>query len=223
MNTNILLLIIELILCYIMIILLYKKLKIDGMYYYIVLVSILSNLMSLKTIELYEFNINLGLVSFTTIFVTSNIIVQKKGQDEIKKLILTLIPSIIIGYIILYLVSIMKYSEINAFTSASYNNIFLESPRIYFANIVTILYSVFLNSKLYFYLKKEKNHIWLSNIFSSIIIQFIASILFSFLAFAITTEIIEIIKIMIIRYAISLIICFVGTIIIYITNSIKER
>ena len=71
--------------------------------------------------------------------------------------------------------------------------------------------------------QKEKNHIWLSNIFSSIIIQFIASILFSFLAFAITTEIIEIIKIMIIRYAISLIICFVGTIIIYITNSIKER
>ena len=81
-------------------------------------------------------------------------------------------------YIILFLVSYLKSSNINLFTNASYNNIFINSIRIYFANLVTLLYSLLLNNKLYYYLKIMKNNILISNLFSTIIIQFIASIIF---------------------------------------------
>ena len=105
----------------------------------------------------------------------------------------------------------------------SFDNIFIDSARLYFANIVTTLYMLFLNSKLYYYLKKEKNKIIISNIFSSVIVQFLATIIFILLAYAITTPMTDIIAKMIIRYIISLIVMFLGTIVIYITNNIKEN
>lgn len=221
--SNVTLLFIEASICLLTILILYKLYKIEGLYTYSIILLILSNIMSLKTITLYNFDINLGIINFAIIFTISNIIIQKKGPEEIKKLILILIASSIISYSILYLISIINSSTINLFTNKSYDNIFIGSERIYFANIVTMLYSLLLNSKLYYYLKRIKNKIWISNLFSSIIIQFIAAILFPVIAYAFIKEAIDIIKLIIIRYMLSLFVSIVGTIPIYITNKMKEK
>ena len=176
--------------------------------------------MTLKLIPIFEFDTNLGIVPLATIFIASNIIVQKQGPEEIKKVTLTIIAFSIISFGILYLTSQLESSNINLFTNKSYDNIFMESARIYFANIATLLYSLLLNSKLYSYLKSVKNKIWISNIFASIIIQFIASILFNILAYIFVKELIEIIELIVLRYMISLIATIIGTINIYI--SIKK-
>lgn len=214
---------IETIICLLLLLLLYKKYKIEGIYTYTIIALILSCLMSLKTITIYNFDLNLGIVPFVTVFTSFNILIQKKGPDETKTLLLTLITSSIISYGIIYLVSYMDSSNINLFTSASYDNIFTGSLRMYFANIATILYSLLLNSKLYYYLKKMKNNILISSLFSTIIIQFLASVLFGVIAYAFIKEPIDIIKIIMIRYLISLIVGILGTIIIYISKYIKEK
>ena len=116
----------------------------------------------------------------------------------------------------------MNPSNINLFTNASFDNIFNNSLRIYFANFVTILYSLLLNSKLYYYLKKMKNNILISNLFSTIIIQFIASIIFGLIAYTFIKEPIDIIKIIMIRYLVSLITGLIGTISIYVTKKVTE-
>lgn len=219
-STN--LLIIEVILCLFTQIFLYSHYKIKGLYAYTIIALILSSIMSLKTISLYGFDLNLGIVPFITIFTTSNILIQKKGPEETKTLILTIIATFLISYAILYLVKLMNPSNINLFTSASYDNIFNDSLRIYFANFVTILYSLLLNSKLYYYLKKMKNIILVSNLFSTIIIQFISSILFGLIAYIFIKEPIDIIKIIMIRYLTSLIIGLISTISIYLTKNVKE-
>lgn len=184
--------------------------------------AILTCLMSLKTITIYDYDLNLGIIPLIMIFISSNIIIQKKGLEEIKKHLLTTISMTILTYIILILVSKMESSSIRLFTNASYDNIFSNSERILFANIVTILYSIILNNKLYYYLKKMKNNILISNIFSTIIIQFIASILFGVIAYTFIKEPIDIIKIIMIRYLMSLVVGIIGTIPIYITKYIKE-
>ena len=220
---SIILLGIEAALCLIILTILYKCYKITGLYAYTISALILSSLMSLKTITIYNFDINLGIIPFITIFTAFNIIIQKKGPEETKNLLLTLIATSIISYSILYLVSIMSPSNINLFTNASYDNIFNNSLRIYFANLVTILYSLLLNTKLYSYLKKIKINILISNLFSNIIIQFLASILFGLISYIFISDPIDIIKIIMIRYLISLIIGILGTIPIYITKYIKEK
>ena len=82
---NITLLGIELIICLIFILLSYKYLKILGLHIYTVVALILSNMMSLKVITIYNFDVNLGLIPFVTIFIATNIMLQKKGQEEVKK------------------------------------------------------------------------------------------------------------------------------------------
>lgn len=221
--SNINLLCIELVVCLITLIIVYKYFKIPGLYAYSIVSFILSNIMSLKVITLYNFDINLGIIPFVSVFIASNIIIQKKGPEEIKKLILILISSSIISYLLIFMVKLLNSSNINLFTNKSYDNIFTDSERIYFANIVTMLYSLILNSKLYYYLKRIKNKIWISNLFTSIIIEFITSLLFPILAYALIKEPIDIIKLIIIRYLISLIAAIFGTIPIYITNKIKAE
>ena len=196
--TTLILLIIELILCLITQVFMYKHYKTAGLYTYVIIALILASLMSLKTITLYNFDVNLGIIPLVTIFTSSNILIQKNGPDTIKKLILTTSAIFLVSYAIIYLVQMMNSSNINLFTSASYDNIFVDSPRIYFANFVTLLYSLLLNSKLYYYLKKMKNNILISNLFSSIIIQFLASILFALIAYVFIKDPIDIIKIIMI-------------------------
>lgn len=216
------LLILELILCLTIQTILYKNYKTLGLYTYVIAASLISSLMSLKTINLFNYDINLGINPFVTIITSSNILIQKKGPDSTKQLILTLSASFLVSYIILYIIHYMTPSNINLFTNASYDNIFVESPRIYFTSFVATLYSLLLNSKLYYYLKKMKNNILISNLFSSVIIQFIASILFGIIAFIFTKDIIDIIKIIMIRYLLSILISLIGTIPIYLTKNITE-
>ena len=218
---NIILLFIELIISLIAITILFKKYNYEGLYAYAIIAFILSNLMSLKTITLYNFDINLGIISFVSVFLVSNIIIQKKGYEEVKKFILFVVIINIIACGYQYLTSIMEASKINLFTNKSFDNIYMDSIRVFFANIVTMLYVLIINSKLYYYLKKTKNKIWISNIFSGIIIQFLASCAFPFFAYALIKEPIEIIKLIIIRYMISLVTIIFGTIVLYIANKFK--
>jgi uncharacterized PurR-regulated membrane protein YhhQ (DUF165 family) len=117
----------------------------------------------------------------------------------------------------------MSPSNINLFSSASYDNIFNNSIRMFFATFVTTLYSLLLNMKLYYYLKRIKNNILVSNLFSAIIIYFVASILFGLIAFIFTKEAIDIVKIIMIRYITCLCIGILSTIVIYISKFIKEK
>lgn len=221
--TNITLLGVELILCLLLQIIIYKTHKIEGIYAYTIILFILSCITSLKVITIYNFELNLGFIPFITGILSINIIVQKKGYNAIKNLVIVLIISLVASYAVLYLTSLLTSSQTMLFTNKSYDNIMLGSERLYFANITTILYTILLNSKLYYYLKRIKNKIWISNLFSGIIIQFIASILFIILAYTFIKEPIDMIKMIIIRYMISLIILIIGTIPLYITNILNKQ
>lgn len=214
---------IELITCIIFILFLYKKYTSLGLYIYTIASMILTCLMSLKTITIYDYDLNLGIIPFVTIFIVSNILIQKKGPEEMKTHLLVILSTTILSFIILLLVSLMASSKIALFTNASYDNIFDNSIRLLFANIVTMLYSLILNNKLYFYLKRMKNNIFISNVFSIIIIQFIASILFGIIAYTFVKDTIDIIKLIMVRYLLSLVVGLIGTIPIYITKYIKEQ
>ena len=64
--TALILLIIELILCLITQVFMYKNYKTAGLYTYVIIALILASLMSLKTITLYNFDVNLGIIPLVT-------------------------------------------------------------------------------------------------------------------------------------------------------------
>lgn len=218
---NILLIFAEVIICYAAIILLNKKYKTDGLYVYAIIATFLSCIMSLKQIDLLNTTIPIGLGVTTSLIIAGNIITQKRGPDEIKTYIVLILVTALISCCFLNMSGLMKSSDYNIYANKSYDSIFEYNLRVYIANIIAIISSIWLTSKLYYELKRIKNKIIISNIFSVVIVELVENIIFILIAYLFEYEPIKLILCIIFRYMIKTIIGIIGTIPIYISNKFK--
>lgn len=219
---NYILIIIEVFLSYLILLLFHKKFKLDGIYYYIVMATILSNIMLLNTIDILTYPISVGFGITSSIVIATIILTHKRGPSELSKLIITIIISSIISYSYLTLSSYMGISDTNKYTNISYSIIFKNNIRIYLANTISLILSIYLSTKLYHTMKQIKNKIWISNIFTTVIVEFIESIIFCVIAYAFSLKVIDLIMVIVIRYVIRALIECLGTTVIYIDDKIVK-
>lgn len=220
---NILLIVGEVILCYIAIIFLNKKYKTDGLYVFAIIATFISCIMGLKQITILEkIDIPTGLGVTTSIILAGNIITQKRGPQETKTYIVLILVTALVSCCFLNLSGLMEGSDYNKYANKDYDSLFDYNLRIYLGTIISIITGVFLSSKLYYELKKIKNRIAVSNIFSIIIAGLVETLLFVLIAYLFDpgkSEIVfDIIFCIIFRYIIKTLIGIIGTIPIYITN-----
>lgn len=219
---NIILIFIEMIICYVLLLLLCKKFKTDGIYVYGIIATFISCIMSLKQIELMGVNVPIGFAVTTSLIIAGNMITQKRGPEELKTYLSLVLVTALISCSFLNLSGIIDSSEYNKLANISYDNIFKYNLRIYLGLTISIIISIYLSSKLYYLLKRLQNKIILSNIFSIIIIELLENILFVFIAYLFEYEPIDLILCLVIRYMIKTVIGLVGTIPIYIANKYKQ-
>lgn len=218
---NIILIILEMIVCYISIIILNKKYKTDGLYVYAIIATFISCIMSLKQIDLMTATVPIGFAVTTSLVIAGNIITQKRGPEEIKTYLILILITALLSCCFLNMSGLMESSQYNLYANKSYDSIFEYNLRVYLANIISIIMSVYLTSKVYYELKKIKNKILYSNIFSIIIIELLENITFVLIAYLFEYEPINIILCVIFRYMIKTAIGLIGTIPIYILNKLK--
>ena len=209
------------IICYTSILLLNKKYKTDGLYVYAIIATFLSCIMSLKQIDILSATVPIGFGVTMSLVIAGNIITQKRGPEEIKTYIVLILVTALISCCFLNMSGLMESSDYNKFANKSYDSIFEYNLRVYIANIISIILAVWLNSKLYYELKKIKNKIIISNIFSIVIIELLENIIFVLIAYLFEYEPINIILCIIFRYMIKSVIGIIGTIPIYISNKFK--
>lgn len=219
---NIGLLLIEIIFSSTILLYLYKKNKYDGIYTWLLLFSILIGIISQKSIEIFNLELNLGIAINTFIFITSNIIVQKKGPKEIEKVLSIIILGNVSIYSFSIITTICDISYINEITNKAFDNLFYLNNRIYFSTIISLIVSLYFNSILYHQIRQIKNKILISNILTTIIIQFIESLLFCLISYTFKIPFINIIELIVIRYIFKVTIGMIGTGIIYITNKVER-
>lgn len=215
---NIILILAEVIICYLAIIILNKKYKTDGLHVYAIIATFISCIMSLKQIDLLSITIPIGFGVTTSLFIASSIITQKRGPSEINTYLILILVTALISCCFLNMSGLMKSSDYNLYANKSYDSIFKYNLRIYIANIIALIPCIWLNSKLYYTIKKLKNKIILSNIFSIVIIELLENIIFVLTAYLFEYEPINLILCIIFRYLIKTTIGIIGTIPIYITN-----
>ena len=218
---NIILVLLEVIICYASILFLNKKYKTDGLYVYAIIATFLSCIMSLKQIDILSATVPIGFGVTMSLVIAGNIITQKRGPEEIKTYIVLILVTALISCCFLNMSGLMEGSDYNKFANKSYDSIFEYNLRVYIANIISIILAVWLNSKLYYELKKIKNKIIISNIFSIVIIELLENIIFVLIAYLFEYEPINIILCIIFRYMIKSVIGILGTIPIYISNKFK--
>lgn len=218
---NIILILIEVIICYTSLLILYKKYRTDGIYVYGIIATFASCIMSLKQIDLMGVSVPIGFGVTTTLIVAGNLITQKRGPEELKTYISLILITALISCCFLNLSGLMKSSKYNEIANKSYDSIFKYNLRVYFGLIISIILSSYLGSKLYYLLKRIQNKIVISNIFSIIIIELLENTTFVLIAYLFEYEIIDLMLCIVFRYMIKTIIGLLGTIPIYIANKIN--
>lgn len=218
---NFLLVIAEAIVSYLSLTLLSKKYKKEGIYIFAIIATILSCILNLKQISIMNVSVPIGFGITTAIIIALNILIQQNGKEETNNYLLIILISAIASYLFLHISGLINGSEYNLLSNKSFDNIFTNNTRCYIALTISLLLSLYLDSKLYYIIKKIQNKIILSNIFSIIIVEFFENIIFVLLAYLFNYEALDLILCIIFRYIIKTTIGLIGTIPLYIANKNK--
>lgn len=217
---NILLLFIELIILFLVIYYSYKKNKYEGLYMLLIILTLLVGIFSNKEIMIFNLNINYSFIISSIIILITKILIQKKGPEEIKNILLLITFTSIITYILLETSSLLQVSNINKKLSVSYNEVFNLNSRTYLSAVASLILSAYLTSAVYHNIRIIKNKIWLSNTLTSIILELIDSTIFCLISYLFKIPFINLIELIVIRYILKLIISLLGTSLIYSVNEI---
>lgn len=215
---NILLIIVEMLVCYSLMLILSKKYKTDGLYVYGIVATFTTCIMSLKSIDIMNIPVPIGFASSISIVVAGNLITQKRGPEELKTYLSLILITSLVSCSFLNLSGLMEPSKFNEIANNSFNSIFKYNIRMYLALIFSITLSTYLSSKIYYLIKRLQNKIILSNIFSIIIVEFLDNIIFVLIAYLLSYETIDLVLCIVFRYMIKTLIGLLGTIPLYISN-----
>ncbi|MDO5569117.1 MAG: VUT family protein [bacterium] len=120
--------------------------------------------------------------------------------------------------LLFYLSSLYLSGMLNINNNLSYTKLFEIDTRLVISSLISLAISLYLNGQIYYIVRKVKNKMWLSNLLSIIVVQFLDTILFILIYFLGNLPIIDIALMMVIRYTFKLIIGIAATGIIYKGN-----
>lgn len=218
-------LLIEIVLIFLLLVLFYKFGKKDGLFLYIGFMSAVLSLVMFKSIDIFSFEVDLGIPILMGIFTCSNIIVQRYGIDEIKLIIKSFIIPYILTIVVLCLTSLTSSSEYNLITNNSFNSLFgynLDNLRLLVSGILSIGFMLWYNAYVYYYIRKNKNRYIFSNIGSILMVHFIESIIFVLIAYIGSFEFNMLFGMIVIRYLLKVVIGVISLIPVSIIMKMKS-
>ncbi len=168
-------------------VLLFKFFRKQGLYLLIAVNIILANIQVVKVVELFGLSATLGNILYGSIFFSTDILSDIYGKKEAKK-------GVLIGFISLLLMTLYMqlslYIKPANFEEAqviqnSLESIFSLIPRIALGSIIAYFISQYTDVFIFHLVKSKtgEKKLWLRNNVSTMISQFIDSIIFVFIAF----------------------------------------
>ena len=218
---NELLWIFTLILSFISIILCYKYLGKNGLFLWIVVATMVSNIQTIKTINLFGLETSLGTILYGSTFLTTDILNFKYGLNESRKTIIYGFLSMIIMTIFMVLCLLYEPS-INDFAQGSLITIFSFNVRITIASLIGFSVSQFMDTLIFHKLQKKYNKLWLSNNVSTMFCQIVDTIIFTLITYLGTMNINTIIEMMVSIYTFKFFVALLDTPFMYIASKIKK-
>ena len=218
---NELLCVITLVISFTFVILSYKFLGKTGLFLWIAIATIVSNIQTVKLVNIFGIESSLGTILYGSTFLATDILNLKYGQEEAKK-------TILIGFLTMIVMTVfmslcLKYApSSNDFAQQSLITIFTVNIRITIASLIAFAFSQFIDTILFQKLQKKYNKLWLSNNASTMICQIIDTIIFCTITYYGLVDIQVIFQIMISMYVFKFVIALCDTPYIYIASKIKK-
>lgn len=203
----------------------YKIFGKNGLFVWIGAGIIIANIQVLMTVELFGLYATLGNSMYASIYLSTDLISEKYGQKEAKKAVYIGFVIMVAFSIIMQIVLLFKSAETD-FAYIHLEALFSILPRITLASLTAYLISQILDVTLFFKIKGyfgESNQLWIRNNASTIISQFIDTVIFVTIAF-IGVYPLEVLKgIFITTYFFKLISALLDTPFIYLMRSMRKE
>jgi len=186
---------------------------------------ILISVFGAKLILIFGFTTNSGNIFYATIFLVNNILNEYYGRkvayQSLGVSLFTLMLFLILGELVARTVGLGQTEHVNRAIKVLFEGL----PRIALASMGAYLISLSVNIFLYdlMYRKLKKQGIWMRNILSSGVGQFVDSLIFFTIAFTGTVGQSVVIEIMFIGFLIKVGFAMVGTPIIYVAGRLLPQ
>lgn len=212
---------ITLVISFTFVILSYKFLGKTGLFLWIAIATIVSNIQTVKLVNIFGIESSLGTILYGSTFLATDILNLKYGKTEAKK-------TIVIGFLTMIVMTVfmsicLKYiPSSNDFAQQSLITIFTVNFRITIASLIAFVISQFIDTILFQKLHKKYNKLWLSNNVSTMVCQIIDTIIFCIITYYGLVDVQVIFQIMISMYIFKFVIALCDTPYIYIASKIKK-
>lgn len=210
-----------LILSFTSIILCYKYLGKNGLFLWIIVATLVSNIQTVKTVELFGLETSLGTILYGSTFLATDILNYKYGLKESRKTITYGFLSMIIMTIFM-IICLLYQPSVNDFSQESLSIIFSFNIRITIASLVGFCVSQFMDTLIFHKLQKKYKKLWLSNNASTMFCQIVDTVIFTLITYAGTINLNAIIEIMISMYIFKFFVALLDTPFMYLASKIKK-
>jgi len=146
---------------------------------------LLANVVGVKIVNIGPVATSVGIWLVPISFLITDILAEVKGRKFVSDLIWSTVIALLFSYIFINLSIGAAPADRFAETNPAFVTIFSNSARIFLASIVAFILSQFHDIWAFEYWKKKTNGkmLWLRNNLSTMVSQFIDTILFMFIAF----------------------------------------
>lgn len=198
--------IIELVVCFLALTLINKFLNKEGLIAWIAIASILANVMTAKTSDLFGISYTLGTILFASTFLATDMITERFGKEDAKKgVIIGMVGTL--SFIVASQICLWYKPTDFDYANPSMQTLFSLNLRISISSVIMYFIANMVDVYIYDALKRKMNnkHMWLRNNVATIICNTLENFFFMFGAFfgiydnktilmmAITTSLVEIV------------------------------
>lgn len=222
---NEILAVVEFLLAFGFILLFYRIWGKTGLYIWTAISTIIANIQTPKSIEVFGIPMALGTVIYSTTFLVTDILCENHGKKEANK-------AVHIGFFAMVTMTLLMTLTIyfipspQDFAHESIKTIFRVMPRIVLGSFIAYYISQFHDVNAYEFWRKKwpaDKYFWVRNNFSTLVSQFIDSAIFIFIVWTGVFEFNVMIKMLFSTYIAKAVIALLDTPFLYIAKKMKKK
>lgn len=210
---------------FVMFTLMYKVFGKMGIFFWIVLATILANIQVVKIIPLFGLEASLGNILYGTIFLGTDVLNEIYGKKDAKK-------AVYLGFIVLFIfLIVMQFAlwfapHINDGAQSALETIFGFTPWIVLGSVTAFIVSQMFDVYIFQWIKKllpDNKYLWIRNNGSTIVSQLIDTLIFVPIAFLLSGYLPfeSVVGVFISTYLIKLLVAVLDTPFIYLIKKVK--
>lgn len=188
-----------------------------GLFAMMIISSVLVNIQTIKTADIFGMTLVLGTISYSSLYLTTDLMSELYGKKSSKL-------AVLMGFLALFFtmafmqITLWMTPSATDFAQPALQTIFGLMPRLTAASIIAYLVSQNIDVNLYHFWKKLTNdkYLWLRNNGSTLISQFFDSVIFFHIAFFGTMPYSQLWTLVISTYIFKLIIAVIDTPFMYL-------